>query len=85
MFGWFKKLFTGEVVDAINDSFEPAVSQAIVESKKEEVVFEDYPDFEMMTKAQIAEWAEAKDIKLDRRKKKETMISELINHLNKEK
>ena len=77
MFGWFRKLFTGEVVEAINNSFE--------ENKKEEVVFEDYPDFEMMTKAQIDEWAKAKDIKLDRRKKKETMITELINHLNKEK
>jgi hypothetical protein len=45
----------------------------------------DTPDFESMTKLEIDIWAnKTLGIRLDRRRKREHMITEIHNHLNKE-
>jgi len=77
---WFKNLFKRKKEETVAEVVEP---QPVVEEEVvEEMVVVELPDFTKMTKLEIDIYAKSKHgIKLDRRKKKDTMISELIKQI----
>jgi len=79
MIGWIKRLFSSKSVDVIEVQ-ETTPTIELVSEKPDNM-----PDFDSMTKLEIDIWAsKTLGVRLDRRRKREHMITEIHNHLNKE-
>lgn len=76
MFDCLKRLFGFKVDHAIADEYYD-IGDVVSENESGRGL----PDFNSMTKVQIDDWAAANGIQLDRRKKKEVMITELESYL----
>lgn len=81
MINWIKKVLLGIGGDEY-DQLKAQPSEEPINNKKAW----DLPDFEAMSKLELDIWARNLDkpLKLDRRRKKETMIEEITKHLDEE-
>lgn len=89
IFAWIKRIFTDEVINNIaagleSNGYDPALQARLDNLKKKET--KETPDLNSMTKAKLVEWAKTElKVDLDSRKKKDFIIEQIKDHLNKEK
>ena len=81
MFSWVKSLFGFGKVEVEAPQVEEVAEVVETPTPAPKPKKEKLPKFDDMTKAMIDEWAEARGVKLDRRKTKKVMIETLKQKL----